>query len=257
MVSAYGSWTWALKGFFAVHLDPATPERYWTTVWRDFRTARRSRLLLVLVGGVTLAAAIAGPLAAESSSLSIGVKIVLYALGGGVGAVIVVGVVVFAGTLFLTPFRQRNEAVRQRDAERVSSADAVVAGEARAAEVLRATEARAAAAEAHVDLYRSRIVLYDQLHKLRKQLMGTRESRDTTTLLRILRAGSESLMRHGEEDEAAALEALRDRLLGESETLNDAQFRELWGEIEQALQRLLVPASPLIARTREVYRDEP
>jgi hypothetical protein len=92
---------------FVIHLEPAEQSRYRDTAWNDARTILRHWFIVAAVAVVTLAASI---VATVESHLSVVMKVVLAALGAGVGTVMILGPVVFVAMLLVAPHRQRNQA---------------------------------------------------------------------------------------------------------------------------------------------------
>jgi hypothetical protein len=103
-------WPERLRRAFAVELEPATHPRYRDTAWSDTRAIIRHRAIVVAVAVVTLAASIAGAL---DSTLSVPLKVMLAALGAGVGSFVILVPLVYCASLAAAPHRQRNEARRR------------------------------------------------------------------------------------------------------------------------------------------------
>lgn len=95
---------------FVLDLKPATQARYRDTAQQDARTILRHTAIVSAVGLVTLAASIT---LAVASELSLFPKVLLAALGAGVGALIFLVPVVYLASLALAPHRQRREARKQ------------------------------------------------------------------------------------------------------------------------------------------------
>lgn len=93
--------------WFAVELPPADQAHYRETAFSDTRAILRHWTIVAVVATLTLAASI---IAAVGSHFSVFEKIVLAAVGAGVGALIVLGPIVYLATLATAPHRQRNRA---------------------------------------------------------------------------------------------------------------------------------------------------
>lgn len=92
---------------FAVSLEPADQPHYRDTALSDTTAILKHWAVVALVAAVTLVASI---IAVVESELDLFLKVVLAAIGAGVGALIVLGPVVFLATLTVAPHRQRNQA---------------------------------------------------------------------------------------------------------------------------------------------------
>ena len=93
--------------WFVVKLPPADQPNYRETALSDTRAILRHWVIVVVISVLTLAASI---IAAVGSDFSAFEKVVLAAVGAGVGTLIFLGPVVYLGTLIAAPHRQRNQA---------------------------------------------------------------------------------------------------------------------------------------------------
>ncbi len=96
-----------LRKAFAVKFEPAHHERYRETALSDTKAILKHWALVGVVALVTLGASI---IAAIESNLTTFAKVLLAALGAGVGSLLILGPVVYFASLAAAPHRQRNHA---------------------------------------------------------------------------------------------------------------------------------------------------
>ena len=93
----------SLVQWFAVELGPATQMRYRDTALSDTRAVLQNRAAVAVVASMTVAASIA---ASVTSDLPVVAKVILAAVGAGIGTVVILGPIVFLATLAAAPHRQ-------------------------------------------------------------------------------------------------------------------------------------------------------
>ncbi len=110
-----------LLGLFAVRLEPASQPRYRDTALSDTKAIFKHWATVGAVATMTLAAAIVLVL---ESKLSLLLKVILTAVGAGVGGLVILGPLIFCASLAVAPHRQRNEA--RREVQRLEEPDATL-----------------------------------------------------------------------------------------------------------------------------------
>ena len=218
----------SLVQWFAVELGPATQMRYRDTALSDTRAVLQNRAAVAVVASMTVAASIA---ASVTSDLPVVAKVILAAVGAGIGTVVILGPIVFLATLAAAPHRQRNEA-----------------------------RSRAQQSANYLEHYRGRLALFRTLDRSYIDVITQKNrgpSPDSLGGMRRNLIDSEYLLvAHGEPAIAVALESLRSKLASIGETPNSAQYADVADEIVQAFATLVSLRGPLFVRTPEIPRQQ-